>query len=173
MKDDEITWGEFETRSIVRPPLTPTLHYDPEIEKELANYTWGEFETCSIVRPPIEINLHRVQPCLRVTLLQTCETCVTIEQAMETGAEVIALVTQQAPELLLEYSDKHSRVEQGKLIACLVSHYNEIDVESRLTELIDTLQAAQGAGQKLPSLPDASRLQFEWDYVTLDETNHP
>ena len=62
MSDEITTWGKFETRSVVRPPIPLALNYDPDLAKEMEEYTWGKFETRSIVRPKLHVNMHATHP---------------------------------------------------------------------------------------------------------------
>ena len=140
MSDEITTWGKFETRSVVRPPIPLALNYDPELAKEMEEYTWGKFETRSIVRPKLHVNMHAVRPYLKMTLGLNEDAKLTYDQAMDLGQRMIAAVMAVAPQLQLQYSAEYSKVEDGKLIAAMMPQYDGEDVEELLNELVEQLR---------------------------------
>lgn len=98
MKNDEFTWGEFETRSIVNRHEPVKMNYAPEIEADLDNYTWGEFETRSIVHRHEPVRMHAVRPCLKLTLGMSDGAKLTHERATQEAATWIQAVIDGAPQ---------------------------------------------------------------------------
>lgn len=162
MNDENTTWGKFETRSIVRPKIPLKLNYAPEIEHELESYTWGPLETRSIVRPPIHLNMYRVQPYLKMTLGFRDDVELTYDAATQIGAKLIAAVIEASPELRLQYSTGHSKVEDGRLIAALIPQNPCENIEELLHEFVGQLR------DRVTLVHDGSRqLIFAVDYIPV------
>ena len=161
MNDEDKTSKKWVTRSIVQPKTVLKMNYAPDIEHDIKQYTQGKFETRSIVRPPIHLKMHRVQPYLKMTLGLNDDAKLTYEQAMQIGAKLIAAVIAAAPQLRLDYSPEHSKVEDGKLIAALIPQDPSDDVEELLHELVEKLR-----GMVFPIEPRSpAQPAFAIDYV--------
>ncbi len=162
MNDENTTWGKFETRSIVRPKIPLKSNYAPEIESELESYTWGPLETRSIVRPPIHLNMQRVQPYLKMTLGFRDDVELTHDAVMQIGAKLIASVIEAAPELRLEYSTSHSKVEHGRLIAALIPQNSYENIEELLREFNGQLR-----NRVTHVHSESAQPIFTVDYITM------
>ena len=140
MNDEGKSSKKWVTRSIVQPKTVLKMNSVPDIEREMKQYSHGKLETRSIVRPPIHLNMHRVQPYLKMTLGFRDDVELTYDAAMQIGSKLIQAVIEAAPELRLQYSTGHSKVEDGRLIAALIPQNQCENVEELLHDFVGHLR---------------------------------